>query len=145
MTLSPEVPGVPRVADHEITVWVTIWGVQEPLIVHIVRGFRGSETSARIGLAEPFITRRASCVAGAPVQAARMAAQAGTVASLGCGLADGLGDGVGDGVGVGLGEALDDGLVAAEGLEWATTGPFGVQAAAATSAPMSTNPLLTRA
>jgi hypothetical protein len=97
-----------------------------------------------MGLAEPFMTSSASWVAGAAEHVARMAAQGGTVGSVGCALGDGLGIGLGYGLGDGLGDWLGEGLAAAEGLEWATAGPFGEQAATASSTPMSTSPLLTR-
>jgi len=71
-----------------------------------------------------------------------MAAQSGTVAALGSG--DGEGEGLGTGLGELLGEGLGVGLAEGEELEWATAGPFGEQAATASSTPMSTNPLLTR-
>ena len=74
-----------------------------------------------------------------------MAAHVGT--AMGLGSVDG--DGVGLGVGAGLGVALGVGVVAAdawaegEGLTRATSGPFAVQPVTASSAPASTNPLLT--
>src|SRR5216684_1825122 len=49
ITLDPGVPGLPWVADHEIICWLTSCGVQEPVIVQIVRGCSGSMTSARAG------------------------------------------------------------------------------------------------
>jgi hypothetical protein len=77
-----------------------------------------------------------------------MAAQAGTATGLGArdgegegeGEGKGLGEGLGDGaaaLGVGLGDCL------AEGLEWATAGPFAVHPAAARRAHASTTPILT--
>ncbi len=84
----------------------------------------------------------ASWVAGAPGQFACMAAQSGTDAALGSGDGDGDGEGVGvgEGLGAGLAEVLGDG----DWLGWATAGPFAEQALTASTAPMSTNPVLTR-
>jgi hypothetical protein len=72
-----------------------------------------------------------------------MAAHAGTATGLGSGAGDGegVGDGVGDGLGGGLGVGLEDEL--GEGLEWATAGPFAVQADTASRAQASTTPILT--
>src|SRR6202521_1623958 len=143
ITLSPAVLGVPSLADHEIVVWVTSCGVHGPVIVQIGRGFRASVTSARTLVGEPCITSNASCVAGAPVQLACMAAHAGTDTGLGAGEGDGegLGEGLGDGLGVGLGVGLGDGV--GEGLVWATAGPFAVQPATASRRHASTTPILT--
>ena len=80
-------------------------------------------------------------MAGFPGQLARRAAQAGTATGLGTGVGEGLGDGLGDGVGSGVGLGLGEGVF--EGLERATTGPFAVQPAMASSTPASANPLLT--
>jgi hypothetical protein len=138
--LSPGVPGDPRVADHEIAVWVTSWGADdEPLSVQMGRGFLASVTSARIGLVEPCITSNASCVDGVPGQLAWIAAQAGTTIGLGSGI------GEGDGLGVGLGEGLGEGLAecSGEALERATTGPFAAQPATASKSPASAHPILT--
>jgi hypothetical protein len=72
-----------------------------------------------------------------------MAAHAGTATGLGRGAGDGdglgeaIGDGLGDGLGVGLGDELGD------GLEWATAGPFAVQAETISRAQASTTPILT--
>jgi hypothetical protein len=118
ITLSPGVPGPPWVADHEMVVCVTSCGIPAPVIVQIARGLRASLTSARTVPVEPCMTSRASCVAGAPVQLACMAAQAGTAAGLaggGVGLAGGLGVSVGVGEGLGLELELGEGL--AEELE----------------------------
>ena len=137
-------PGDPFVADHEIAVWVISCGDDdEPLSVQMGWGFLASATSARIGLVEPCITRSASSVAGAPGQLAWMAAQAGTAIGLGSGT--GEGDGLGEGLGEGLGDGLGEGLARCEGdgLERATTGPFGVQPAMASNIPASTHPRLT--
>src|ERR1700682_2379448 len=101
MRLSPGVPGAPWVADHEIVVCVTSCGIPGPVIVQIGRGFLASLTSARTVAGEPCMITRASCVAGAPVQVACMAAQAGTATGLASGAGDGLGVGLGVGVGVG--------------------------------------------
>lgn len=139
--LFPGVPGMPCVADQEIVVWVTSCGVAGPVIVQIARGFRASVTSARTGVAEPCMTSSASWVAGCPGQLARMAAQAGTATGLGTGVGDGLGVGVGLGLGSGVGVGLGEGEF--DGLERATTGPFAVQPASASSTPASANPLLT--
>src|SRR5487761_777612 len=97
--LSPNVPGLPCGADHEIWVCVTSWGDQLPVIVQMVRGLRASDTSARTTDVEPCMTSSASCVDGAPEQLAWRAAQAGTEIGLGDG--GGEGDGVGDGLGEG--------------------------------------------
>jgi len=70
-----------------------------------------------------------------------MAAQAGTATGLGTGVGDRLGVGVGLGLGSGVGVGLGEGEF--EGLERATTGPFAVQLAMASSTPASANPLLT--
>jgi len=70
-----------------------------------------------------------------------MAAQAGTATGLGTGVGDGLGVGVGLGLGSGVGVGLGEGEF--DGLERATTGPFAVQPASASSTPASANPLLT--
>jgi hypothetical protein len=72
-----------------------------------------------------------------------MAAHAGTATGLGSGIGDG--EGLGDGLGAGLGDAIGVGLGDAlgEGLEWATAGPFAVQAATASRAHASTTPILT--
>jgi hypothetical protein len=77
------------------------------------------------------------------VQLACMAAHAGTATGLGAGDGDGegVGEGLGEGLGVGLGVGLDGGV--GVGLEWATAGPFAVQAAAASRAHASTTPILT--
>ena len=88
-----------------------------------------------MGLLEPCITSSASCVDGAPGQLAWIAAQAGT--AIGLGSETGEGDGLGDGLAEGLGECEG------EGLERATTGPFGVQPAMASNSPASAHPLLT--
>jgi hypothetical protein len=111
--------------------------------VQIVCGFLASVTSARTGLVEPCITKRASCVAGAPGQLAWIAAQAGTEIGLGTGTgeSDGLGDELGEGLGDGLGEGLA--RCEGEGLERATAGPLGVHPAMASNSPASTHPLLT--
>jgi len=70
-----------------------------------------------------------------------LAAQAGTATGLGSGVGDGLGEGLGDGLGDGVGVGLGEGL--GEGLERATTGPFAVQPARASSKHARANPLLT--
>ena len=79
------------------------------------------------------------------MQPACMAAHAGTATGLGAedgeGEGEGVGEGLGEGLGVGLGVGLDGG--AGEGLEWATAGPFAVQAAAASRTHASTTPILT--
>jgi hypothetical protein len=112
------------------------------VIVQMGFGLRASVTSASTGDVEPCITNSASCVAGAPGQELCRAAQAGTARGLAAG--DGDGEGVGVGVGDGLGEGEATGKDDGDGLERATTGPFAVQAAAASRTPMSTNPLLMR-
>ena len=105
-------------------------------------GFLASATSARMGLLEPCITSSASCVEGAAGQLAWIAAQAGAAIGLGTGM--GEGDGLGEGLGESLGEGLAEGLECeGEGLERATTGPFGVQPAMASKTPASIHPLLT--
>ncbi len=68
-----------------------------------------------------------------------MAAQAGTATGLGKGDGEGLGDGLGEG----LGEGVGVGLAECDGLERATAGPFAAHPVRASSAPASTNPLLT--
>jgi hypothetical protein len=101
------------VADHEIIVCVTSWGVAGPLMVQMARGLRASVTSAMTGVAEPCMTSRASWVAGFPGQVAFMAAHAGTATGLGGGdgLGEGLGEGLGSGgVGAGLGVGECEGL-----------------------------------
>ena len=72
-----------------------------------------------------------------------MAAHAGTATGLGAG--DGDGEGLGEGLGEGAG-ALGVGLgdCRAEGLEWATAGPFAAHPAPARRAHASTTPILTR-
>ena len=132
---------MPWVADQEIIVWVTSWGVAGPVIVQIARGLRASVTSARTGVAEPCMTSSASWVAGCPGQVARMAAQAGTAIGLGTGVGEGLADELGVGLGSGVGVGLGEGEF--EGLERATTGPLALQPARASSTPASANPLLT--
>src|SRR6202171_1888085 len=122
--LLPGVPSMPCVADHEIIVWVTSCGVAVPVIVQIARGLRASVTSARTGVVEPCMTRRASCVAGVPGQVARMAAQAGTATGVGRGVGEGLGEGLGVGLSSGVGVGLGEGEF--EGLARATTGAVGV-------------------
>ena len=87
------------------------------------------------------MTSSASWVAGCPRQLARTVAQAGTATGLGTGVGDGLGDGLGVGLGSGVGVGLGEGEL--EGLDLATTGPFAVQPAMASSTPASANPLLT--
>jgi hypothetical protein len=64
---------------------------------------------------EPCITTNASCVAGAPVQLACIAAQAGTATGLGGAGGEGVGDGLGNALGVGVGDGPADGLE--EGLD----------------------------
>ena len=138
-TLSPGVPAEPRVAVHEIMVWVTSCGDQDPVSVQMVRGLRASVTSERIGVVEPCMTRRASRVEGVEGHVACIAAQAGTATGLGSGEGEGLGDGLGDGLGEGVG--VGDGEC--EGVERATAGPFAAQPVMTSSAPARTNPLLT--
>lgn len=79
------------------------------------------------------------------MQLACMAAHGGTATGLGAGDGEGFGEGLGEGLGVGLGVGrglgLDKGV--GEALEWATAGPFAVQAAEASSAHASTTPILT--
>jgi len=106
ITLGPGVPGAPWVADHEIICWLTSWGVHEPAIVQIVRGWSGSVTSARTGWVDPCIVTSASCAAGPPEQLACMVAHDGTMAGLASGLGLGEAAGVGDSVALAVGDSL---------------------------------------
>src|ERR1700682_4229971 len=90
MTLSPGVPGLPWVADHEIVVCVTSCGIPAPVIVQIGRGLRAALTSRKALAGGPWLTHRASLVAGAPLQVALIAAQAGPATGLASGDGDGL-------------------------------------------------------
>src|SRR5258708_29002265 len=63
ITLAPGVPGAPWVADHEIICWLTSCGVHEPVIVQIVRGWRGSVTPPRTCFVDPCMVTSASCAA----------------------------------------------------------------------------------
>jgi len=85
------------------------------------------------------MTSTASEAAGGAEQVACIAAQAGT--SVGLGIGEGVGEGSGLGVGLaeGVGLGLEDGE--ADGLGWATSGPFAVQAATASRTPTAANPL----
>jgi hypothetical protein len=139
MTLLPAESALPRLADQETMVWVTSWGLDEPVNEQILRGLRGSDTSARIGLDDPCITSSASWVAGPPVQLACMAAHEGTPS----GVADGLGEGLGLGDGLGEGEGEGLGLGLGDGLAWVTAGPLGVHPAIASTMATRQRPLLT--
>src|SRR5690242_1086349 len=111
MTLVPELPGLPWVADHEIIVWVASWGWNEPpLMPQMVCGAFGSATSASTGLAAPWSCSTASWAAGLPTQLAWRAAHAGTATGVGSALGDGEGLGVGLSSGLGLELAWGDGL-----------------------------------
>jgi hypothetical protein len=77
------------------------------------------------------------------VQLTCIAAHVGTATGLGGEDGDGVGLGVGLGLGVGVGVGLAEVWGEADGLTRATRGPFAVQPVTASSAPASTNPLLT--
>ncbi|OLD49758.1 MAG: hypothetical protein AUI42_06350 [Actinobacteria bacterium 13_1_40CM_2_65_8] len=121
ITLCPGEPGLPWVADQDTIPSVTSCGVQDPVIVQMVRGCKGSVTSASSGWLEPWSVMRASWAAGAPEQVAFNAAQAGTATGLAAGFGLGVGVGVGVGISDGLGEALStadgDGLLCVAVLE----------------------------
>src|SRR5256886_5386173 len=129
ITLVPDVPGLPCVADHEIIVCVTSCGWKDPpLIPQSVRGALAFDTSARTGLAAPWSCSTASWAAGVLTQLACMAAHEGTATGLGSALGEGEGLGVGVSSGLGLGLAAGDGLVRlAAALEAGASGPLAGQ------------------
>src|SRR5947209_18924159 len=131
ITLVPDVPGLPCVADHEIIVCVTSCGWKDPpLIPQSVRGALALDTSARTGLAAPWSCSTASWAAGVLTQLACMAAHEGTATGLGSALGEGDGLGVGVSSGLGLGLGAGDGLVRlAAALEAGASGPLAGQAA----------------
>src|SRR5712664_4474232 len=124
-TLVPALLGLPWVADHEIIVWVTSCGWNDPpLIPQSVRGTLALETSARTGLAAPWSSSTASCGAGVLTQLACRAAQAGTTTGLGSGLGEGIGLGLGLSCGLATGLVVGVGVERlAPGLGWGDSGP----------------------
>ena len=144
ITLVPELPGLPCVANHEIIVCVTSWGEKDPpLMPQIVRGDLGLVTSASTGLGAPWSSRTASSATGLPPQLACRAAQAGTTTGLGWGLGEGDGLGLGVSVGVALGLAARLGLCLAVGLFTGASGPLAVQPERAARNRRRTTPILT--